>query len=177
MRPVRGWINRKRRGRRIGQEQLGIATYGRVGEGRWTGVSDDRPGLQPAHDGSWSWTGRGARLPNGCGRAHRFAKSKGVGAAFGLTPTQYQSEETDRKGRISKRGDEATRVLRYEAAQVMLTRTTKWNWLKVWAMQIAKRSGFKRAVVALARRLAVVLHRMWVDGTDFRWAREPVNAS
>ena len=57
----------------------------------------------------------------------RFAKSKGVGAAFGLTPTQYQSGETDRKGRISKRGDEATRVLLYEAAQVMLTRTTKWN--------------------------------------------------
>jgi transposase len=107
----------------------------------------------------------------------RFAKSKGVGAAFGLTPTQYQSGETDRKGRISKRGDEATRVLLYEAAQVMLTRTTKWNWLKVWAMQIAKRSGFKRAVVALARRLAVVLHRMWVDGTDFRWTRDPVAAS
>ena len=107
----------------------------------------------------------------------RFSSSKAVGAAFGLTPTQHQSGEIDRKGRISKRGDESTRVLLYEAAQVMMTRTTKWNWLKVWALQIAKRSGFKRAVVALARRLAVVLHRMWVDGTEFRWTREAVLAA
>ena len=102
--------------------------------------------------------------------------SKAAGAAFGLAPTQHQSGEVDRKGRISKRGDESTRVLLYEAAQVMITRTTKWNWLKVWALQIAKRSGFKRAVVALARRLAVVLHRMWVDGTEFRWTRETAAA-
>ena len=80
-------------------------------------------------------------------------------------------------GRLEKRGDESTRVLLYEAAQVMMTRTTKWNWLKVWAVQLAKRSGFKRAVVALARRLAVVLHRIWVDGTEFRWTREVMPAT
>jgi transposase len=67
--------------------------------------------------------------------------------------------------------------LLYEAAQVMMTRTTKWNWLKVWALQLAKRSGFERAVVALARRLAVVLHRIWVDGTEFRWTREVMAAT
>jgi transposase len=64
------------------------------------------------------------------------------------------------------------RVMLYEAAQVMLTRTNKWSWLKAWAMQIARRRGMKKAVVALARRLAVIMHRIWVDGTEFRWTRE-----
>ena len=59
-----------------------------------------------------------------------------------------------------------------EAAQVMLTRTNKWSWLKAWAMQIARRRGMRKAIVALARRLAVILHRIWVDGTDFRWTRK-----
>ena len=63
-----------------------------------------------------------------------------------------------------------------EAAQVMLTRTIKWSWLKAWAMQIARRRGLKKAIVALARRLAVVLHRIWVDGTEFRWTREAAAA-
>jgi transposase len=65
-----------------------------------------------------------------------------------------------------------TRTLLYEAAQVMLTRTTKWSWLKAWGMKVAARRGLQKAIVALARRLAVVLHRMWVSGTDFRWTRE-----
>ena len=69
------------------------------------------------------------------------------------------------------------RVLLYEAALVMLTRSTKWNWLKAWAMQVARHRGMKRAIVALARRLAVVLHRMWVDGTEFRWTREAAPAA
>jgi transposase len=58
------------------------------------------------------------------------------------------------------------------AAQVMLTRVQKWSWLKAWAMNIAKRRGQKKAIVALARRLAVIMHRMWSDGTEFRWTRE-----
>ena len=66
------------------------------------------------------------------------------------------------------------RTMLYEAAQVMLTRTTKWSWLKAWAMQIGRRRGMKKAIVALARRLAVILHRIWVDGTEFRWTREQV---
>ena len=102
----------------------------------------------------------------------RFRNSKAVGAIFGLTPSKYQSGEINRTGAISKCGDEMMRVMLYVAAQVMLTRTNKWSWLKAWAMQIARRRGMRKAIVALARRLAVILHRIWVDGTDFRWTRE-----
>ncbi len=102
----------------------------------------------------------------------RFRNSKAVGAVFGLTLSKYQSGEINRTGAISKCGDEMMRVMLYEAAQVMLTRTNKWSWLKAWAMQIARRRGMKKAIVALARRLAVIMHRIWVDGTEFRWTRE-----
>jgi transposase len=64
------------------------------------------------------------------------------------------------------------RALPYEAAPVMLTRSTKWSWLKAWAMKIARHRGLKKAIVALARRLAVVMHRIWIDGIEFRWNRE-----
>jgi transposase len=101
----------------------------------------------------------------------RFRKSKAVGAVFGLTCSKYQSGEIDRNGRISRCGDEMMRVMLYEAAQSMM-RSKKWSWLKAWAMQIARRRGMKKAIVALARRLAVILHRIWVDGTEFRWTRE-----
>lgn len=106
----------------------------------------------------------------------RFRKSQSVGAVFGLTPTQYQSGEVDRTGAISRCGDEMMRTALYEAAQVMLTHSAKWSWLKAWAMQIARRRGLK-AVIALARRLAVIMHRIWADGTEFRWAREQAVAA
>ena len=64
------------------------------------------------------------------------------------------------------------RVMLYEAAQSMLVRSTRWSWLKAWAMQIARRRGMKKAIVALARRLAVIMHRIWIDGAEFRWTRE-----
>src|SRR5450756_1351134 len=99
----------------------------------------------------------------------RFRNSKAVGAVFGLTPAQHQSGESKRPGAISKCGDEMMRVMLYEAAQIMLVRSTKWPWLKAWAMQIARRRGMKKAIVALARRLAVIIYRIWVDGTEFRW--------
>ena len=102
----------------------------------------------------------------------RFRSSKAVGAVFGLTAAKYQSGEINRSGAISKCGDEMMRVMLYEAAQIMLMRSTKWSWLKAWAMQIARRRGMKKAIVALARRLAVIMHRIWVDGTEFRWTRE-----
>src|SRR6202048_1300478 len=101
----------------------------------------------------------------------RFRKSKSVGAVFGLTCSRYQSGEIDWSGRISRCGDEMMRVMLYEAAQSML-HSKKWSWLKDWAMQIARRRGMKKAIVALARRLAVIMHRIWVDGTEFRWTRE-----
>src|ERR1700687_4555117 len=94
----------------------------------------------------------------------RFRNSKAVGAVFGLTPSKYQSGEINRTGAISKCGDEMMRMMLYEAAQVMLLRTAKWSWLKAWAMKIARHRGMKKAIVALARRLAVILHRIWVDG-------------
>src|SRR5450432_2196741 len=102
----------------------------------------------------------------------RFRKSKAVGAVFGLTPSRYQSGEINRTGAISKCGDEMMRVMLYEAAQSMLVHSAKWSWLKAWAMKIAKNRGMKKAIVALARRLAVIMHRMWIEGTEFRWTRE-----
>ena len=102
----------------------------------------------------------------------RFRRSKSVGAVFGLTCSRDQSGERDHPGAISRCGDEMMRAMLYEAAQSMLVRTKRWSWLKAWAMQIARRRGMKRAIVALARRLAVIMHRIWVDGTEFRWTRE-----
>jgi transposase len=102
----------------------------------------------------------------------RFRNSKAVGAVFGLTPAKYQSGENERTGAISRCGDEMMRMMLYEAAQIMLVRSAKWSWLKAWAMKIARHRGMKKAIVALARRLAVIMHRIWVDGTEFRWTRE-----
>jgi transposase len=100
----------------------------------------------------------------------RFKSSKAVGAHFGLTPKKYQSGATDFSGRISKIGDASVRTALYEAAHVMLVRTVKGSGLKSWAMKLARRAGMKKAKVALARKLAVILHRMWVDGTSFVFA-------
>jgi transposase len=102
----------------------------------------------------------------------RFRRSRDVGPHFGLTPRKYQSGELDVTGSISKVGDRMVRTALYEAASVMLTRTVRFSALKAWAMAVARRRGTKKARVALARKLAVILHRMWVDGTSFRWANE-----
>lgn len=99
----------------------------------------------------------------------RFAKSKAVGAHFGLTPRRYSSGQIDYQGRISKCGDALMRTMLYEAASVLLTRVRHWSALKAWGMRIAKRAGARRARVALARKIAVILHRMWLSGTDFQW--------
>jgi transposase len=97
----------------------------------------------------------------------RFKSSKSVGAHFGLTPTKYQSGETDVTGRISKIGDASVRTALYEAAHIILTRSLKSSGLKTWATKLAKRAGMKKAKVALARKLAVVLHRMLADASKF----------
>ncbi|MGA7876045.1 MAG: IS110 family transposase [Desulfoferrobacter sp.] len=97
----------------------------------------------------------------------RFRSSRDVGAHFGLTPRKYQSGETDVSGRISKIGDVGVRTVLYEAANVILTRPVKGSRLKSWAMRVAGRAGMRKAKVALARKLAVVLHRMLADGTAF----------
>lgn len=101
----------------------------------------------------------------------RFAKSSLVGAHFGLTPRRYASGETDRSGGISRCGDRMMRSLLCEAANVLLTRVRRWSWLKRWGVEVARRRGKMRAQVAVARRLAVIMHRMWIEGVPFRWTR------
>ena len=100
----------------------------------------------------------------------RFKSSKRVGAHFGLTPKRHQSGETDYTGRISKIGDRAVRTVLYEAAHIMLTKPVKGcSALKSWAMRIARRAGMSKAKVALARKLAVIMHRILVDGKPFNF--------
>lgn len=120
----------------------------------------------------------------------RFRSSGTVGAYLGLTPRRYASGETDRSGRISKRGDGLTRTHLYEAANALLTRGTAFSSLKAWGLRLAKKAGFRKAKTALrgrlrgldppartgstalpsmARKLAVILHAMWKNGTEFRW--------
>ena len=98
-------------------------------------------------------------------------RSRDFGAHLGLTPRRYQSGETDVQGRISRCGDELARTALYEAAHSLLIRSTKWSALRAWGMNVAKRSGMARARVAVARKLAVILHRMWTDGSEFRWGK------
>lgn len=101
----------------------------------------------------------------------RFKSSKQVGAHFGLTPKKYQSGETDYTGRISKIGDTSVRTALYEAAHIMLVKPVKGcSQLKSWAMRIARRAGMNKAKVALARKLAVILHQMLVNATPFNAA-------
>jgi transposase len=114
---------------------------------------------------------------SGVDAPERFARSKGVGAHFGLTPRKHQSGETDITGAVSRVGDVMVRTALYEAAHILLTRAVRFSALKRWALEVAKRRGMKRAKVALARKLAVILHRIWVDGTTFRWGREAAAAS
>jgi len=101
----------------------------------------------------------------------RFSRSRSVGAHLGLTPRQYQSGEIDRSGRISRCGDALARTLLYEAANVILSRVRRSCGLKDWAQALARRSGPGKARVALARKLAVILHSMWRSGEPFRWTQ------
>jgi transposase len=104
----------------------------------------------------------------------RFGQSRNVGAYLGLTTRRYASGEIDWTGRISKCGDTMLRSYPYEAANVLLTRIAKWSALKAWGLRLARRSSLRKAKVAVARKLAVILHRMWVDGTDFKWSSQEV---
>jgi transposase len=102
----------------------------------------------------------------------RFRRSRTVAAHFGLTPRRFQSGEIDFDGHISRAGDATVRSTLYVAANSMLTRSGKWSPLKAWGMKLAKTRGHKKAVIAVARKLAVILHRMWIDDTQFRWSAE-----
>lgn len=99
----------------------------------------------------------------------RFKCSRTVAAHFGLTPRRFQSGEMDNPGHISRAGDADVRCALYTAANAIMTRSSRWSSLKAWAIRLAKIRGHRRAVVAVARKLAVILHRMWLDDTPFRW--------
>jgi len=101
---------------------------------------------------------------------NRFARSKDVGPWAGLTPRRTQSGEMDIVGQITKTGDRGLRTALYQAAMILIHRGAP-NWLQSWALKVAHRRGAKRAVVALARRIGVVLHRMWKDGAPFRYTQ------
>src|SRR5262249_26677001 len=105
----------------------------------------------------------------------RFTRSRDVGAHFGLTPRRHSSGQVDYHGHISRCGDEMVRTALYQAAHVLMHHG-RWPALRGWGMRIAKRSSAKLAKVALARRLAVILHRMWIDGTEFTWSNKEAAA-
>ena len=100
----------------------------------------------------------------------RFKRSRSVGAYVGLTTRRHASGEIDWSGRISKCGDAMLRMYLFEAAGVLLTRVPKWSGLKAWGAKLTKRNGLRKAKVAVARKIAVILHRMWIDGTEFNWS-------
>lgn len=97
----------------------------------------------------------------------RFKNSRAVGAYLGMTPKQYSSGETKKQGRISKCGSAETRFLLNEAATVMLSRSQRWSKLKAWGLKIQRKHGFKKATMAVGRKLAVIMHRMLIDKKDF----------
>jgi transposase len=103
---------------------------------------------------------------------HRFARSASVGAYLGLTPRRHQSGQVNWSGRISKQGDGLARHMLYEAANSLLARVRRWSAPKAWAARRVNKVGGKKARVALARKLAVILHRIWGDGSAFRWTNE-----
>jgi transposase len=105
---------------------------------------------------------------------HRFARATDVSAYLGLTPRRYQSGELDRNGRISKRGDRLTRSYLFEAANVLISVVRRPSPLKSWATKLVERIGRKKTTLAVARKLAVILHCIWTDGTEFDWGKAAV---
>src|SRR5579863_4815600 len=100
---------------------------------------------------------------------HRFARSEDVGAYAGLVPRRTQSGERDISGHISKAGDPMLRKMLYEAANVVLTQVKRPFALQQWGRKIAEAKGAKRARTAVARKLAALLHSLWLNETEFRW--------
>ena len=107
----------------------------------------------------------------------RFKNSKAVAAHLGLTPRVYQSGELDLSGHISKCGVRFMRHALYEAANSHLRISKKWSSLRAWGLKLGKRVGMKKACVAVARKLAIIMHRMWLDERDFHYGRQPTTAA
>jgi transposase len=104
--------------------------------------------------------------------ASRFENSRDVAAYIGLTPSQYSSGETQKQGGISKKGSKRTRYLLVEAATVLLTRCKVWSKLKAWGMKLLRKKGKKKAIVAVARKLAVIMHKMLLTRKPFERTTE-----
>jgi transposase len=107
----------------------------------------------------------------------RFARSSSVGAYIGLTPRRYQSGEADDTGHISRCGDKLLCTYLYEAAGIILHRVPCWSALKAWGTGLARRVGTRKATIAVARKLSVILHRMLRDGSKFRRSAKEVPAA
>lgn len=103
---------------------------------------------------------------------YRFKNPRDIGAYLGLTPNQYSSGDTTKQGRISKCGSSELRALLVECGTVILTRTAGWTKLKAWGLKIMKRSGLKKAAAAVARKLAIIMLRMWQEGKPFIWGEK-----
>lgn len=102
----------------------------------------------------------------------RFSRTRDVGAFLGLTPKRHQSGEVDWSGRVSKCGDGAMRGLLFEAATSLILRVQRFSPLKSWAVRLAGRRGVRKATVATARKIAVLMLTLWKNGTDYRWTKE-----
>jgi hypothetical protein len=149
----------------------------------------ERIGLEAGQFSSWLYHGLRAKgrfvtcidVPlayiTGIETPARFSRSSAVGAYFGMTPPRYQSGEVDQAGRVSKWGDGMVRGLLYEAAKVLLSRSAKPSDVQVWGHALARCIGKKKATMAVARKLAVILHRMWKTGAPFRWTAVPTPAT
>ena len=122
------------------------------------------------HNSTRCWSNHSSLLPGDDRRPHALQEVAKCRSYAGLTTRRYASGEIDWTGRISKCGDKMLRTYLYEAANVLLTRIEKWSALKAWGIRLAKRSGLRKAKVAVARKLAVILHRMWIEGTEFKWS-------
>ena len=107
---------------------------------------------------------------------NRFRKSSSVGAYIGLIPRRHQTGELDDTGRISKRGDKLLRRYLFEAAGILLNRMRRPSWLRTWGQKLMKRLGFKKAAVAVALKIVVIMHRIWMDGSSFTWSRKDIMA-
>jgi transposase len=162
----------------ISRQKTAVCVLDHDGQLVWQGKVDSEPG--PLIDKLQLWRDQIDVVGPGVGPItslafrvtvddpERFESSRSVGAHIGLTPRVYQSGETDRSGQISKAGDHILRHLLYEAASALMTRCRQPSKLRAWGVAVARRRGAKRARVAAARKLAVIMHRMWVAGSAFR---------
>lgn len=131
---------------------------------------EQRRGLPTLHGHFWVGPISALTFKTAIDDPTRFRRSKTVGAYLALTARRWQSGTSiDVSGHISKAGDAEARHPLYEAANIMLTRFKGFSSLKAWGMKIAKKRGHKRACVAVARKLSVIMHAMWRDGSSFQF--------